>query len=83
MQRPVTLYKLDAILAVGYRVRSNGFPLLTHAGSISHDQMEACTGELYAAFNQGRKAAEARAADAQDEAELKALEATLKQRAKP
>ncbi len=64
-------------------IASNGFAVLTHAGSVSHEQMEARTGELYAAFDQRRKAAEARAADAQDEAELKALEATLKQRAKP
>lgn len=64
-------------------IASNGFALLTHAGSVSHEQMEARTGELYAEFDQRRKAAEARAADAQDEAELKALEAMLKQRAKP
>jgi hypothetical protein len=64
-------------------ITSNGFALLSHAGSISHEQMEARTGELYAAFDQRRKAAEARAADAQDEAELKALESALKMRAKP
>ncbi len=64
-------------------IASNGFAVLTHADSVSHEQMEARTGELYAEFDQRRKAAEARAADAQDEAELKALEATLKQRAKP
>ncbi len=64
-------------------ITSNGFALLTHAGSVSHEQMEARTAELYVQFDQDRKAAEACAADAQDEAELKALEATLKQRAKP
>jgi hypothetical protein len=64
-------------------IASNGFALLTHAGNISHEQMEARTGELYAAFDQRRKPAEARAADAQDEAELKALESALKMRAKP
>ncbi len=64
-------------------ITSNGFPLLTHAGSISHDQMEARTGELYQQFDQGRKRAEALEADRQDEADLKALEATLKKRAKP
>ena len=64
-------------------IASNGFALLTDAGSISHEQMEARTGELYVEFDQRRKAAEARAADAQDEAELKALEAVLKMRAKP
>ena len=64
-------------------ITSNGFPLLTHAGSISHEQMEARTGELYQQFDQGRKRAEALEADRQDEADLKALEATLKKRAKP
>lgn len=61
----------------------NGFPLLTHAGSVSHEQMEARTGELYLRFDQDRKRQEAIAADQQDEAELKALEAALKNRAKP
>ena len=64
-------------------ITSNGFPLLTHAGSISHDQMEARTGELYLQFDQDRKRAEAIEADQQDEAELKALEAALKHRVKP
>jgi hypothetical protein len=64
-------------------IASNGFALLSHAGSISHEQMVARTGELYVEFDQRRTAAEARAADAQDEAELKALEAALKMRAKP
>ena len=64
-------------------ITSIGFPLLTHAGSISHEQMEARTGELYQQFDQGRKWAEALEADQQDEADLKALEATLKKRAKP
>jgi len=64
-------------------ITSNGFPLLTHAGSVSHEQMEARTGELYLRFDQDRKRQEAIAADQQDEAELKALEAALKNRAKP
>lgn len=64
-------------------ITSNGFPLLTHAGSISHEQMETRTGELYLRFDQDRKRQEAIAADQQDEAELKALEAALKKRAKP
>ncbi|NHR05091.1 virulence RhuM family protein [Chromobacterium haemolyticum] len=64
-------------------ITSNGFPLLTHAGTISHEQMEVCTGELYLQFDQGRKRQEAIAADQQDEADLKALENTLKRRAKP
>jgi hypothetical protein len=32
-------------------ISSNGFPLLTHAGSISHEQMEERTGELYLKFD--------------------------------
>lgn len=61
-------------------ITSNGFPLLTHAGSISHDQMEARTGELYQQFDQGRKRAEALEADQQDEADLQALETKIKRR---
>ena len=64
-------------------ITSNGFPLLTHAGSISHEQMEAHTGELYLKFDQGRKKQEAMQADQQDEAELKALENALEHRSKP
>ena len=64
-------------------ISSNGFPLLTHAGTISHAQMEASTHALYQDFDQRRKADEAMQADAQDDAELKALEATLKKRPKP
>lgn len=61
-------------------VTSNGFPLLTHAGSISHEQMEARTAELYLHFDQGRKRAEALEADQQDEADLQALETKIKRR---
>lgn len=63
-------------------ITSNGFPLLSHAGTISHEQMEARTGELYLKFDQDRKAQEALQADQQDEAELKALETKLKRRPK-
>lgn len=63
-------------------ITSNGFPLLTHAGSISHEQMEARTGELYRQFDQDRKRLEAIAADQQDEAELQALESKIKRRPK-
>lgn len=61
-------------------ITSNGFPLLTHAGSISHDQMEARTGELYLKFDQDRKRQEAIQADQQDEADLQALETKIKRR---
>ncbi len=61
-------------------ITSNGFPLLTHAGSISHEQMEAHTGALYLRFDQDRKKQEAIHADQQDEAELAALETRIKRR---
>ena len=61
-------------------IGSNGFPVLTHAGKVSHAQMERSTSALYLDFDQRRKQEEARQADAQDDAELKALEDTLKKR---
>ena len=63
-------------------ITSNGFPLLTHAGTISHAQMEARTGELCIRFDQDRKQREAIEADLQDEADLKALEAKIQRRPK-
>lgn len=65
---------------VGDIITSNGFPLLTHAGSISHMQMERLTSDRYADFDQRRKTQEAIAADEADEAELKTLEDKLKHR---
>jgi len=64
-------------------ITSNGFPLLTHAGTISHEQMEARTDELYLKFDQDRKRQEAIAADQQEGAELAALETKIKRRPKP
>jgi hypothetical protein len=63
-------------------ITSNGFPLLTHAGTISHGQMEERTGELYLQFDRDRKKREAIEADQHDEAELKALETKIKKRKK-
>lgn len=63
-------------------ISSNGFPLLTHAGSISHKQMEQQTVELYLEFDERRKKQEALEADEQDEADLKALENKIKRRLK-
>ena len=63
-------------------ITSNGFPLLQHAGSISHEQMEERTAELYLEFDAQRKRREAAEADQQDEADLKALEARIKRRGK-
>ena len=61
-------------------ISSNGFPLLAHAGSISHGQMENSTNALYVDYDQRRKKQEALKADIQDEADLKALETKIKRR---
>jgi hypothetical protein len=63
-------------------ITANGFPLLTHAGSISNDQMEERTAALYRTFDAQRTQRDAIEADQQDEADLKALERTLKRRPK-
>ena len=63
---------------VGQIIASNGFPLLAGAGSVSHARMEQQIAPLFLDYDQRRKAEEARAADAQDEAELKALEDKIK-----
>ncbi len=63
-------------------ITSNGFPLLQHAGSISHERMEERTAELYLEFDAQRKKREAAEADQQDEADLKALETKIKRRPK-
>jgi len=62
---------------------SNGFPLLSNAGSVSHQQMEARTAELYQQFDQQRRKQDALLADQQDEADLQALESKLKRRPQP
>ena len=67
---------------VGQIIVSNGFPLLSGAGTVSHARMEQKLEPLYLDFDQRRKLEEARAADAQDEADLKALENTIKNRPK-
>jgi len=66
--------------ADGKSYLTNGFPLLAHAGSISHEQMEERTGELCLKFDQDRKRQEAQQADHEDEADLTALETKLKRR---
>jgi hypothetical protein len=63
-------------------ITSNGFPLLTHAGDVSNEQMEARTSELYVQFDQDRRRQEALQADQEDEAELRALETKLTRRPK-
>lgn len=64
-------------------ISSNGFPVLTHAGTISHEQMERSTNARYLEYDQRRKHHEASQADEQDEADLNALESALKKRSKP
>jgi hypothetical protein len=63
-------------------ISSNGFALLTHAGSISQKQMEERTTALYLDFDARRKQQEALADDQADDAELKAVEDQLKNRPK-
>jgi len=63
-------------------VTSNGFRLLTHAGSVSHEQMESETNTLYLDYDQRRKKQEALEDDQHDEAELKDLENKIKRRPK-
>ena len=67
---------------VGQIIVSNGFPLLSGAGTVSHARMEQKLEPLYLNFDQRRKTEEARAADALDAADLKALENTIKNRSK-
>lgn len=61
-------------------ISTNGFPLLTHAGSISHEAVKLKTNERYIDFDCRRKAEEAREADLEDEEALKSLEDKLKHR---
>lgn len=63
-------------------IASNGFPLLAHAGLISHGEMETKTSALYLDYDRRRKKQEALEADQQDEADLNALENKLKRRRK-
>jgi hypothetical protein len=63
-------------------ISSNGFPVLTHTGVVSHAQMESNTSELYLDYDQRRKQQAALQANQQDDADLKALESTIKHRPK-
>ncbi|MEY4590460.1 MAG: hypothetical protein RL497_2536 [Pseudomonadota bacterium] len=65
---------------IGQIITANGFPLLAGAGSISHARMEQQVTSLYLDYDQRRKTQEAQEADAQDDAELKALENHIKNR---
>jgi len=61
-------------------IAANDFPLLAGAGSVSHARMEQRIAPLFLDYEQRRNTEEALAADAQDEAELKALENRIKDR---
>jgi hypothetical protein len=63
-------------------ISSNGFTVLTHAGKVSHSRMEQTIEPLFMDFDQRRKQQEAERADSQDQADLKALENSLKNRTK-
>ncbi len=65
---------------IGQIITANGFPLLAGAGSISHARMELQIAPLYLDYDQRRKTQDAEEADAQDDAELKALENHIKNR---
>lgn len=67
---------------VGQIIATNGFPLLSGAGTVSHARMEQKVGALFLDYDLRRKTQEAQAADAQDEADLKALERKIKYRTK-
>jgi hypothetical protein len=63
-------------------ISSNGFPVLTYAGTVSHEQMESHANALYHDYDQRRKKQEALEADKQDEADLKALDNKIQRRPK-
>ena len=63
-------------------ISANGFPLVANAGKVGHEQMERSTSALYVDFDQRRKSQEALQADQLDEADLQALENTLRRRPK-
>ena len=63
-------------------ISSTGFAVLTNAGKVSHTRMEQQLEPMFLDFDQRRKQQEAAQADTQDEAELTALENSLKNRTK-
>jgi len=61
-------------------ISSNGFPLLTGVGAVSHARMTEQVTPRFLAYDQSRKAEEARAADEQDDGALRILENRIKDR---
>ena len=76
IQTPITFWQSR----VGEIISSNGFPLLTGTGSISHEAMMDSANERYATYDKHRKEQEAIVIDKAEEAELKALEDKIKGR---
>ncbi len=65
---------------VAQLIAANGFPVLENAGLVSHARTEQQVNDMFLDFDERRKIAEAHAADAEDEAELKALENRIQHR---
>jgi hypothetical protein len=61
-------------------ISSNGFPLLTGVGAVSQARMAEQVAPRFLAYDQSRKAEEARAADEQDDGALRILENRIKDR---
>ncbi len=82
----VTFYSLDMILAVGFRVRSKRGTqfrqkaILQGAGSITTAEMEKQVENIYADFDQRRRAFDALETDREDVIELRAIEEQVKRR---
>jgi len=57
--------------------------VLGHAGSLSHEAMQQIAGERYAEFDEHRRAAEAKQADAEEIEELARIEKRLEEKAPP
>lgn len=54
--------------------------VLGHAGSLSHEAMQQIAGERYAEFDEHRRAAEAKQADAEEIEELARIEKRLEEK---
>ena len=76
IQTPITFWQSR----VGEIISSNGFPLLTGTGSISHEEMMNSANERYTIYDKHRKQQEVIAIDKAEEEELKALEDKIKKR---
>lgn len=82
MQRK-QLYMADWRQYVNSFIEFNERPLLRGAGRVSHDDMVAIAHQRYEQFDAQRRVADARAADAEDIAELEQAERQLTKKGKP